>query len=151
MKLAAWISDRWRLGYRFRIAVVVASVLFLGLLIYPFKTTTVPIWSVRVIDEAGAPVREINVTEHWQDYPLELNGQEEARRTNQDGVATFDSRSVRASLARRLFLRITKPRNRTAVPYGAIVVWGSKNYSTTVAVYRGEELPQPEIRVQRSR
>ena len=151
MKLAAWISDRWRLGYRFRIAVVVAVALFLGLLIYPFKTTTVLIWSVRVIDEAGAPVREINVTEHWQDYPLELNGQEEARRTNQDGVATFDSRSLRVSLARRLFTRITRPRHRDAVPYGAIVVWGSKTYSTTVAVYRGEEVPQPEIRVQRSR
>ncbi len=150
MKLIRWISDRWRQGYRFRVAVVAFLVFLIGLFIYPFKTTTVPAWSVRVVDDAGSPVGDINVTEHWQDYPLELSGQEEARRTNRDGMATFDTRTLRANLARRLFAKITRPRNRATVPYGAIVVWGSKDHETTVAVYRGEELPPPEIQVQRS-
>jgi hypothetical protein len=70
MKFIQWISDLWRREYRFRIAVALALVLSLLALFYPLKTTTVPQWDLRVIDDAGAPVREINVTEHWQHYPL---------------------------------------------------------------------------------
>jgi hypothetical protein len=132
-----------------------ALVLFLVTFLYPFKTTTLPQWNLRVVDDAGAPVREINVTEHWQHYLLESTGHEEAQTTNRDGRASFDLRSIRASLASRLFARIGKiaapgDRGRTDA-YGAVVVWGSNDHQTTVAVYRGEEIPQPEIRVQRLR
>jgi hypothetical protein len=154
MKLIKRISNPSGLVYRFRIAVVVALVLVLAVCIYPFKTTTVPAWNVRILDDAGTPVSEINVTEHWQDYPAELSGHEEAQRTDQNGLASFGPRSIRASLVRRLFARITrinKPRRGQTVSYGAIVVWGSKSHATTVAVYQGEELPPPEIRVQRLR
>lgn len=155
MKLIRWISDLWRLGYRFRIALTAALVLFLVTFFYPFKTTTVPQWNLRVVDDAGAPVREIKVTEHWQHYPLESSGHEEAQTTNLDGLVSFGLRSIRASLAGRLFARINNiarqgDRGRTD-PYGAIVVWGSKDHATTVAVYQGEEIPQSEIRVQRLR
>jgi hypothetical protein len=152
MKLVRWISDLWRRDYRIRIAVILASLLLLLVLIYPFNTTTVPQWDVRVTDDVGAPVREINVTEHWQDYPLELSGHEEGQITNQEGMGSFAARTIRASLVRRMFARITMPGDRgQRVPYGAIVVWGRKDYATTVAVYRGDELPPPEIRVQRLR
>jgi hypothetical protein len=86
MKFIQWMSDLWRLGYRFRIAVAFALVLFLITLSYPFKTTTVPQWDLRVLDDAGAPVREINVTEHWQHYPLESSEHTEAQTTNGDGL-----------------------------------------------------------------
>jgi len=151
MKIINWISDRWRQSYRFRIVLVAGLVLFLAVLFFPYKTTTVPEWNLRIVDDGGTPVGEINVTQHWQDYPLELSGHEEAKRTDAKGRASFGPRNIRASLARRLFARITKPSGGQTVPYGAVVVWGSKEHATTVAVYSGTEPPQPEVRVQRLR
>jgi hypothetical protein len=155
MRSIRWITDPRRLSYRSRIVLAVALVLFLITFLFPFKTTSLPPWNLRVVDDAGAPVREIKVTEHWQHYLLETVGHEEAQTTNQDGRVNFDLRSIRASLASRLFARITKiaaqgERGRTDA-YGAVVVWGSKDHQTTVAVYREQEVPQPEIRVQRLR
>ena len=154
MKFIQWISALWRLGPHFRIAVALALVLFLVTLFYPFKITTVPEWNLRVLDDAGAPVPEINVTEHWQHYPLEPSEHTEVQTTNRDGLVSFDLRSIRASVARRLFARINFParnnRGRTD-PYGAIVVWGRRSHATTVAVYEGKGMPQPEIRVTRLR
>lgn len=154
MKFIQWISDQWRLRYRLRIVLTAALVLFLVTFFYPFKTTTVPQWNLRVADDSGVPVREINVTEHWQHYLLESSGHEEAQTTDHDGLVSFDLRSIRASAARRLFARIgiamRSDQGRTD-PYGAIVVWGSKAHATTVAVYPGKDMPQPEIRVQRLR
>jgi hypothetical protein len=155
MRSIRWISDLRRLSYRSRIVLTAALVLFLVTFLYPFKTTTLPQWNLRVVDDAGAPVREINVTEHWQHYLLESAGHEEAQTTNRDGRVVFALRSIRASLASRLFARISKitgkgDRGRTDA-YGAVVVWGSKDHATTVAVYQEKELPPPEIRVQRLR
>jgi hypothetical protein len=109
---------------------------------------------VRVVDDAGAAVREINVTEHWQHHPLDSSGHEEVQRTNQDGLVSFDRRTFRASLVRRLFARLSVARkgNRDRTePYGAIVAWGSKTHETSVAVYQGTDIPPAEIRVQRLR
>ena len=153
MQFISWISERWRLGYRFRIVVIVAFVTFLVTALYPFQTTTVPQWNLRVVDDAGAPVREMNVTEHWQDYLLESAGHEEVQTTNQDGLVSFGARSIRASVTRRLLARISKFGSndpRGAVRYGAVVVWGKKEYETTVAVYQGD-VPPADIRVQRLR
>jgi hypothetical protein len=155
MRVIQWISEQWRSSNRFRIIVIAASVLVLVFFLYPFETTTVPQWNLRVVDDAGAPVREINVTEHWQNYLLESEGHEEAQTTNQDGLVRFGARSIRASVLRRLFARISKFGNYNnrgrPIHYGAVVVWGSKSYETTVAVYPEEGVPQAEIRVQRLR
>jgi hypothetical protein len=155
MKFIRWISDLRRQGYRSRIAFTAALVLFLVTFLYPFKTTIVPRWNLRVVDDAGAPVREINVTEHWQHYPLESFGHEEAQTTNQNGLVSFGLRSIRASLARRLIAWISNiaihANQGRRDPYSAIVVWGSKGHATTVAVYSGKEMPQAEIQVQRLR
>ena len=153
MKFDPRVSDLLRLGYRFRIALTIALLLVLGILFYPFQTTTLPQWNLRVVDDAGTPVREINVTEHWQHYPFDYNGHEELQRTNQDGFVSFDVRTIRASLVSRLFARINagKRSGGRTTPYGAIVAWGSKAHATTVAVYQGNEMPQQEIRVQRLR
>ncbi|MEP6820199.1 MAG: hypothetical protein ABJA18_11740 [bacterium] len=154
MQFISWISERWRSGYRFRIVVIAAFVILLVTLLYPFQTTTVPQWNLRVIDDAGAPVREINVTEHWQDYLLEPDGHEELQSTNQGGLVSFETRNIRASIVRRLFAQISKFGSRDhrgrPVRYGAVVVWGKKEYETTVAVYQGD-VPPAEISVQRLR
>ena len=153
MRFIQWVSDQWRSGYRFRTPVIIALAFVLIIFLYPLQTTTVPHWNLRVVDDAGAPVREINVTEHWQNYLLETEGHEEAQTTNQDGLVSFGARSIRASVLRRLLARISKFRNYNnrgrPIRYGAVVVWGSKSYETTVEVYPGEGTPQPEIRVQR--
>jgi hypothetical protein len=67
---------------------------------------------------------------------------------------SFPIRTFRASLAHRLFARLNVARQRTrsrTEPYGAIVAWGSKAHATTVAVYQENEMPPPEVRVQRLR
>lgn len=154
MPFIQWISDRWRSSKRFRIGVVVALAVLLVALLYPFETTLVPQWNLRIVDDSGAPVREINVTEHWQNYLLESEGHEEAKATNQDGFVSFRARNIRASVANRVFAWINKlgSQNRgRPVRYGSVVVWGSKNYETTVAVYSGEGLPQAEVCAQRLR
>ena len=155
MRVIQWISEQWRTSNRFRFVVIVGLVLFLVTFLYPFETSTVPLWNLRVVDDAGAPVREINVTEHWQNYLLENSGHEEAQTTNQDGLVSFGARTIRASIARRLLSRMSKFGNYNnrgrPIHYGAVVVWGSKNYETTVAVYPGEGTPQPEVRVKRLR
>jgi hypothetical protein len=155
MQFIRWSSKFRRTIYRFRIVITVGLVLFLVTFLYPFQTTTVPQWSLRVVDDLGTPVHGINVTEHWQHYLLESGGHEEAQTTDLDGRVSFAPRNIRGSLAGRLFSRISNvDRQRAqgrADRYGAIVVWGRKSYATTVAVYQGEETPQPEIRVQRLR
>ena len=155
MQLSRWISERWQQDARFRIAIIAAAALLLVIILYPFETTIVPQWTLRVIDDAGASVREINVTEHWQNYLLESAGNEEVRTTNPDGLVTFGARTIRASVLRRFFARVTNlgkhsPEGRPVL-YGAVVVWGSKSYETTVAVYPGGEVPPAEVRVQRVR
>jgi hypothetical protein len=153
MRLIQWISDQWRSSHRFRIVVIAFLLGLLVTVLYPFETTTVPQWNLRVVDDAGKPVREINVTEHWQNYLLEPDGHEEAQTTKQNGLVSFNARSIRASVARRLLGRIGRFGNYDnrgrPVRYGAVVVWGSKDHETTVAVYQGEGTPQPEISVQR--
>ena len=155
MRVIQWIAEQWRSSNRFRVIVISAAVIFLVTFLYPFETTTVPQWNLLIVDDAGAPVREINVTEHWQNYLLETGGHEEAKTTNQDGLVSFDERSIRASVARRLLSRISKFGNYNnrgrPILYGAVVVWGNKSYETTVAVYSGEGTPQPEVRVLRLR
>jgi hypothetical protein len=155
MRVLQWLSKQWRTSNRFRIVVVVTAVLFLLIFLYPFETTIVPQWNCRVVDDAGAPVRGINVTEHWQNYLLETTGHEEAQTTNENGLVSFGERSIRASVAHWFFARIGKFGNYNnrgrPIRYGAVVVWGSKSYETTVAVYPGEGTPQPEVRVQRLR
>ena len=155
MRFTQWVFDHWLSGYRLRIVVVLALAVVLVTFLYPFETTTVPQWNLRIVDDAGAPVREINVTEHWQNYLLENSGHEEAQTTNQDGLVSFGARTIRASIARRLLSRMSKFGNYNnrgrPIHYGAVVVWGSKNYETTVAVYPGEGTAQPEVRVKRLR
>lgn len=155
MRFVQWISDQWRSSKQFRIGVIATLAALIVLFLYPFETTTVPQWSLRIVEDGAAPVREINVTEHWQNYLLEAEGHEEAKATNQDGFVSFGERNIRASIATRILAWIGKlgseGKGGRPVRYGSIVVWGSKSYETTVAVYSGEGLPQTEVRVQRLR
>jgi hypothetical protein len=146
MRFIQRISD---LGPRVRIALAAALILLLLTLIYPFKTTVVPDWHLRVVDETGAPVRAINVTEHWQHYLLEDAAHEELKQTDNDGSVKFSDRAIRASLLRRLLATLRRL-DKTGTqakrePSASVVVWGSKLHETAVAVYNDERPPQSEI------
>jgi len=146
MRKLRWIP---KFGPRLVKALAVIVLLLAVLLLFPFKTTIVPTWTLKVTDESGNPVQEIRVTEHWQHYLLEASGHEELRRVDADGRVSFPERTIRASLLRRLLAtlsRFNKSGNEArSEPYASVVVWGSKLHETAVAIYREEQAPQSEI------
>lgn len=141
-----WIP---KIGLRLRRALAVLVLLLLVLLVFPFKTTIVPTWTLRVMDESGTAVRGINVTEHWQHYLLESSGHEDLRQVGADGRVSFPERAIRASLLRRFLATLSRlDKSGTEAkrePYASVVVWGSKVHETAVAVYHEEQAPQSEI------
>jgi hypothetical protein len=72
------------------------------LLFYPFETTVVPEWKIRVIDEAGKPLQNIVVNELWRHHSLEFQRHNEDRITDIQGYVLFPRRTVRASLLFRI-------------------------------------------------
>ena len=148
MSRLAWIP---KIGPRLRRALTVLLLLLTVLLLFPFKTTIVPAWTLRVVDESGRAVRGIKVTEHWQHYLLESSGHEEVRQAGDDGRVSFPERAIRASLAGRLLATIVRlTRSGTEAkrePYASVVVWGSNSHETAVAVYNEGQSPQSEVAV----
>lgn len=142
-----------RLGFRSRLTLSSALLLVLVLLVYPFESVVAPEWKLRVLDDAGAPVVRINVTEHWQHYLLETTGHEERMRTGDDGMVAFPSRSLRASLVRRGVAAVGNlwrhGRKARFSPHVAVVVWGSPQHATAAMIYHQDTQPPTEIVVAR--
>lgn len=86
--------------------VVLVLVLFAGL--YPYKTTVVPAWKLRIVDEKGKPYAYMTATQAWKDYSLEIEaGQNlDTRSTNTDGYVEFPKREIRASVLKRVSLTL---------------------------------------------
>jgi hypothetical protein len=128
-----------------------AVLLVLLLLFYPFQTTVVPEWSLKVVDEEGAAVRDVNVTEHWQHFLLESWSHEEMRQVQENGAVSFPDRTIRASLLRRGIATVSRIKRdgwrARRSPAASVVVWGNKNYATTVAVYFPSAPPQSHVMV----
>jgi hypothetical protein len=84
---------------------VLLVLLVTGSVLYPFETTTVPAWTLRITDEDGVPYGALRVVEYWKHYSLELDGGEngEERWTDQNGVVQFPPRKIRAGLLSRMF------------------------------------------------
>lgn len=112
-----------------------------------------PQWRVRVVDESGAQVPGINVTQHWQHYLIESEGHEENRKTDESGLVEFPARKVRASLITRLVDSVLnlagQGRSAKFGPYASLVVWGSREHETAVATYTPGAQPQSEVIVHR--
>ena len=118
-------------------------------LVYPFQSTVVPAWHLRVVDDTGLAVAGIKVTEHWQHNSLESTGYEDFETTDQDGRVSFPARPIRSSLFARALgplLKTFKEGNRALLgPYASVAVWGNRNYDTGVAIYKPGEVPIGEI------
>jgi len=140
-----------KLSARVKFALGLVLLVLLLVLIYPFQTTIVPHWRFLVVNDHGIPVRAMNVTEHWRHYMLESEGHEEISRTEDDGQVNFPARTIRASLLRRMAARINKAAGSSGQARidasASVVLWGSKQYETTVAIYSDPNPPQSEISV----
>ena len=148
MKTPDWVL---KTGRGIQIWLAVAVLLVLLLLFYPFQTTIVPEWSLKVVDEEAAVVRDVNVSEHWQHFLLEGSSHEEMRRVQNNGSVSFPERTIRASLFRRGVATIRRIKQdgwrARRSPAASVVVWGNKGYATTVAVYFPEAPPQSHVMV----
>jgi hypothetical protein len=146
------ISD---LPGRWRALLAGASLLFLIILFFPFQSTIVPPWRLHVVDDTGAQVPDIKVTEHWQYYLLESEGHEDMLTSDERGRVGFPARTIRAGIASRVIDAIANFARQGAKakfgPYASIVVWGSRDYETAVAVYQPGMPPQADIVVHRQR
>lgn len=98
-------------------------------------------------------MRGISVTEHWQHYLLESAGHEEARQTDESGMVDFPARTVRASLVARVIdavINIVREGAKAKMePYASLVVWGSRDHETAVALYNPGEPTQTQVVVHR--
>ena len=83
--------------------------------LYPFETTVVPEWRVRIVDEAGAPMRNTGIREVWQHYSIESEDHEQDLLTDNDGYVTFPKRTIRAGLAVRMVKSVISALN----PHGS--------------------------------
>ena len=84
--------------------VVLILILLAGL--YPYNSTVVPAWKLRIVDERGKPYVNLPATQAWKNYSLEINaGQNlDTRSTNLDGYVEFPKREIRASVLKRAIL-----------------------------------------------
>jgi len=78
---------------------------FILVLLFPFPTTVVPEWKVRVADQNGKPFVGESVMQSWKHYSLDWSGccdNTETRTTDENGVVIFPKRTIWAGLLRRL-------------------------------------------------
>lgn len=118
-------------------------------LLYPFETTVVPEWRIRVVDEHGVPIKGKFVRESWAHYSLELdptvNGAD--RWTDDKGYVTFPKGTVRASLLRRAVFPIlttvyTLAHGSTGIRAGVTVWYGANATSESVNYEPNKPLPE---------
>jgi len=75
----------------------------------PYKTTIVPEWKLRVVDEQGVPYRNHNVGFHCENYSLRIScsADDSPGKTDDGGYVIFPESTITMSLARRLVLTIS--------------------------------------------
>ncbi len=100
-----------------RSKVLIISVVTIAVLamVPMFKVVVVPQWPIKVVDEAGQPVNDFEVRQHWLHYSFDgsgLNpayGGEETLQSSSSGEIIFPERSFRASLLGIVFAKIGSP------------------------------------------
>jgi hypothetical protein len=84
-----------------RVALIVVGVVA-AILLFPFKQTIAPEWTIDTLDADRRPLAKITVREVWQQYSLENDGHEEDRLTDSSGRVQFPRRYLRSSIGQRL-------------------------------------------------
>jgi hypothetical protein len=119
------------------------------LLAYPFDTTVVPEWKIRIVDETSKPVPNVVVREQWRNHSVEFHGHHEDRKTDSEGYVSFPRRTVRAPLIFRVAGRAVVALNvhGESGPKALALVLGP--YLTSSAPDYSPEKPSPEVIVVR--
>jgi hypothetical protein len=115
--------------------------------VYPFESTVVPAWKVKVIDVDGVRCQNMPLFETWGHYSLFLSGnfQSEDGVTDREGFVEFPERRMRAIGIRRLVMPFVT--EALTIAHGSTGVSGSVHASGLKDVawlsYKGTE-PLPE-------
>jgi hypothetical protein len=100
-------------------------------------SVTVPEWSVQLVDGDGSPVPFACVSQSWQQYSFEREGQSDERRADSAGRVVFPERRATASLLRRVVGPLSQLPNVHA-SYGThawIIAWAPERQG--MATYDG--------------
>ena len=89
----------WR---RFALPTVAFAVIALIVLLFPYRSTVVPEWRIRVIDEAGKPFAGAAVRQTWYHYSYQVGGGGD-QTADELGYAVFPERTFTASLLYRVW------------------------------------------------
>lgn len=139
------VYARTRQSWLFWIAV--GSIAFV--ILFPFKTTVVPAWKIRVIDEDGKPIAGTSVREYWHHYSVESEGHEQDLSTDDNGYVTFPSCTVRASIVRRIAGPILNVLDQGAHasfgPSAMLMIWQEGFEPSYVMYAPNESLPEQII------
>jgi hypothetical protein len=84
-----------------RLAQIIVAVVA-AILLFPFKQTIAPEWTIYTLDADRRPLANITVREVWQQFSLENEGQEEDRLTDSSGRVQFPGRNLRSGIGQRL-------------------------------------------------
>jgi len=116
-----------------KIILISLSCVLVGAATYPFESTVVPPWKVKVVEVYGAACSNMPVTESWAHYSLFLDGhfQSADQLTDPEGFVEFPERRIRAIGLRRLIMPIvtkvlTIAHGSTGV-HGTVSVSGPKD------------------------
>lgn len=136
-----------KIGRRGIVLILLVAVLAV-IVLYPWETTVVPAWRVRIVDQGGAPLRNTGVRETWQHYSIESRGHEEDLLTDQEGYVTFPKRTIRAGLATRTIRSMINALNphHSSGPGASVIVLAS-GYDTwsNNATLPGQPLPSEVV------
>jgi hypothetical protein len=120
---------------------------------YPWKTTVVPEWKVRIVDQNGAPLTNTGVREVWQHYSIESGSHEQDLPTDKQGYVTFPERAIRSPLAVRIIRPIINALNphHSSGPDGFVIVLaGEYDTWSNNSALPGQPLPK-EVIVKKNR
>ena len=118
--------------------------------VYPFETTVVPEWKIRVVDETGSPFVGARVVQQWDHYSLGIGGGEE-KWADEAGYVVFPKRIARSSFLHRM-LR-TSWAAVTTLAHGSTgiraTVWATTPRVSSDSVEYEEGKPLPQVIVLR--
>ena len=140
-RYASWMTPQKKRYVIFAVLCLIVSLLF-----YPFESTVVPVWKLRVVDVNEDVCRNMRVTQSWGHYSLYLDGgdESEGRFTDVNGYVEFPERTIRASGLRRVVVPVIA--HILVIAHGSVgassAVWASGIKDVAWLSYRaGKQLP----------
>jgi len=133
-----------------KFTLIILPCLLLPALLYPFETTVVPAWSIRVVDESGRPYPGLQVRESWKHYTLdvELGSHIDDGVTDSQGRLVFPERTIKLNLLSRMWrttYSVVMSLAHGSLGIRAEVFIGREAFFRSVAYRPGGDLPKELI------